>query len=116
MQVRRLSKKLAELTTGAHPAGQVLAHYCAGCDQLHMINTTTENHLGAQWDWNGNPELPTFTPSINIVGVCHYTITNGKISYDRYSLHRLSGQTVDLPNLPEWLGVCAGEWQEDDPA
>lgn len=32
----------------------------------------------AQWDWDGNREAPTFTPSINCEGCWHGYIRNGR--------------------------------------
>lgn len=101
--MRRLSSKLAELSTAASLAGQVLVHYCEGCNQLHMINTSIHTSAGSTQYWNGNPIAPTIAPRITIIGQCYYIITDGKISYDGYSSHSLAGQTVDLPDLPEWL-------------
>lgn len=79
-------------------------HYCAGCNQLHLINTQYKNSRGAQWWFNGNMELPTFTPSINMDWkVCHYIITDGKVQFCSDSTHELSGHTVELPDIPEDL-------------
>lgn len=32
----------------------------------------------AQWDWDGNRDLPTFTPSVNCVGCWHGYIRAGR--------------------------------------
>lgn len=76
-------------------------HWCQGCDQLHFINTEHPNHLGAIWQFDGNVERPTFSPSINIVGQCHYFIRDGRIEYCGDSKHQLAGQTVELCDIPE---------------
>ena len=77
-------------------------HYCDGCDSYHMINVDKPNeYSGARWTYNGNPESPTFEPSINIVGVCHYYITNGNISYCNDSKHSIAGKTLPLPKIPD---------------
>lgn len=34
-------------------------------------------------------------------GICHYFIRGGKIEFCGDSTHNLSGQTVDLPDIPE---------------
>ena len=39
------------------------------------LSGTTEK----PWNWNGNREFPTITPSINVVGRWHGFLTNGKI-------------------------------------
>ncbi len=76
-------------------------HYCPGCDQLHLINTKRKNDNDAQWSFDNNFEKPTFSPSINIVKQCHYFIRNGFIEYCSDSKHKLKGETIELPNIPE---------------
>ena len=48
----------------------------------HGIPRDGQNQNGgrAQWDWDGNREAPTFTPSINCEGNCgwHGYIRNGR--------------------------------------
>jgi hypothetical protein len=77
-------------------------HWCDGCDSYHLINVEIPNsHTGAKWTFDGSVEAPTFSPSINIVGQCHYFIRSGMIQYCTDSKHRLAGQTVPLPKLPD---------------
>lgn len=92
-----LSNKLRDSGDGG------ILHWCPGCDSLHIINTKTPNHLGAIWKWNGDFNKPTFNPSINIIGQCHYFIRNGMIEFCSDSKHPLSGKTVELPDLPCYL-------------
>lgn len=99
-------------------------HMCPACDQPHVYNTiSTPEHPCLAWEFNRSPEAPTFSPSMLIrynrpkgytrdnpapVGwkgereqvVCHYFVTDGKISYCSDSTHALAGQTVDLPDYP----------------
>ena len=35
--------------------------------------------LTNSWLWNGNKELPTITPSINVIGLWHGFLTDGKL-------------------------------------
>lgn len=95
---QKLSSKLALL------AGEP-THYCPGCEQLHRIPVNKpQSSNGCQWSWNGDVENPSFSPSINIVGRCHYFIRNGNIEFCADSKHALSGKTVPLPDIPEdWL-------------
>lgn len=75
-------------------------HWCPGCKWMHVIPTdgrAQEN--GHKWTFNGDEDRPTFHPSINIVGQCHYFITDGQIRYCGDSKHELAGKTVDLPDL-----------------
>lgn len=54
---------------------------------------------GHFWRFSGDEQAPTFEPSINIVGQCHYFVRAGRIEYCGDSKHELAGQTVDLPDL-----------------
>jgi hypothetical protein len=84
-------------------------HYCDGCDSWHLINVDVPNeYTGARWTFDGNVDAPTFSPSVNIVGKCHYFITKGMIQYCSDSKHRLAGKTVPLPKIRE-----QDEWAPD---
>lgn len=55
------------------------------------------------WNWNGDTERPTLTPSIlttlplpNKTIVCHSYVTDGKIQFLGDCTHEFAGQTVDL--------------------
>lgn len=90
----------------AHPdwqrdMGKCYLHWCPGCEALHVINVEKPNHSNAIWRFDGNMETPTFQPSVNIVGRCHYTITAGQITFHGDSKHKLAGQVVPLPEIPE---------------
>jgi hypothetical protein len=110
-----LSNKLVLL--GGEPT-----HWCPGCQGLHRINVTKHNSCGAIWTWNNDPNVPVFSPSINIVGRCHYFIRASSnlaevsaitedsgvvgasfsvIAYCADTRHELAGQTVLLPNIPQ---------------
>lgn len=79
-------------------------HWCPGCDQAHHIPVYLAAENGCKWGFNENFEKPSFTPSINIVGQCHYFITDGMIQFCGDSKHHLANQTVPLPVWDE------GEW------
>jgi hypothetical protein len=75
-------------------------HWCPGCKGMHVIPTDSRGQAnGHKWTFDGNMEAPTFHPSINIVGQCHYWIRAGKIEYCSDSKHKLAGKTVALPDL-----------------
>ena len=100
--MKRLSRVLAEAAPEWEvDHGKVLLHWCPGCKRLHPINIEKPNHCNAIWKWNGNVDAPSFSPSINIVGQCHYIITNGQIAFCADSRHQLAGISVPLPDLPE---------------
>lgn len=50
--------------------GGHLLFRCPGCDELHMIRVA--EGTGPGWGYNGNPDAPTFTPSV-LVTSGHYT-------------------------------------------
>lgn len=80
--------------------GKCFLHWCPGCKQLHLINTEKPNRLKAIWSFDGNLESPTFSPSINHVGLCHYFIRSGNIEFCSDSKHEYAGQTIPIPTFP----------------
>jgi hypothetical protein len=81
-------------------SGKCFLHWCPGCEQLHLINIEKPNRLGAIWSFDGNLDLPTFNPSINHIGYCHYFIRSGNIEFCSDSKHQYAGQTIPLPPFP----------------
>lgn len=80
--------------------------FCPGCKRYHRVMTSEANDgQTAWWDFNGNLDLPTFSPSIltwspNVANVrCHSFVTNGKIQFLDDCEHELKNQIVDLPDL-----------------
>ena len=96
---------------------------CPGCKEYHTFscNGRIWPSSGATWNFNGDLESPTITPSLNIgwgknddpnwqepdgedagpnwSGRCHSVITNGQISFCGDCTHPLVGQTVPLPEI-----------------
>jgi Family of unknown function (DUF6527) len=97
--------------------------WCPGCRCGHGIWTTQRNSWGGHWQFNGNMERPTFSPSLLITHdestppvtpenieqwqkqpwpqtkvrkVCHSFITDGKIQFLPDCTHELRGQTVPM--------------------
>lgn len=97
---RWLSDHLAEAHAAGSEQGLTLKHWCAGCDRPHYINVEKKNASGARWAWDRNVTLPTFSPSVNIVGHCHYTITAGMVTFHGDSAHALAGSVRPLPAMP----------------
>jgi hypothetical protein len=100
--------------------------WCPGCDGAHGVRVG--EGVGPRWDWNGNADKPTFTPSIlvrsetwtppvnsenldewkrnpwlqtKVATVCHSYVTDGRIAFLSDCTHQLAGQTVDLPDWNE---------------
>ena len=109
----QVSKFLRKSATG-------YIHYCGACNEAHHF--ITEPGWKARWDFDGNVDQPTFAPSMKITwgrfadpdyqpepgepdpsGICHYFLKGGHIQYCGDSTHGLSGQTVPLPELPDWM-------------
>jgi hypothetical protein len=81
-------------------------HYsikCPACKVRHVLND--------KWDFNGDYNKPTFTPSLDYTGGrynrdesytklhCHSYIKDGKIQFLNDCSHDMKGQTVDLLNV-----------------
>lgn len=108
--------------------GGRLAYWCQGCEETHHV--IVEGDRQPKWGYNGNPDRPTFSPSVlyqqdmwvppvtmqNIEQwranpweqhqerrVCHTFITDGMVQFLGDCTHKLAGQTLPLPELPEWM-------------
>ena len=56
---------------------------CPGCgaeSYLQFANTSSTVDSGSKWNWDGNRELPTLTPSVHSTGCCgwHGFLKQGK--------------------------------------
>ncbi len=104
-----LSSKLRSLEGGR------VMFWCPGCDGAHQVGIGEGD--GPRWGYNGDPEAPTFTPSVLVQyngkdagqdrgdgrrappAICHSFVTDGKIQFLADSTHALAGHTVDLPDF-----------------
>ena len=92
-----------------------VAFRCPGCEEVHVIPVAPEQS-GDSWGYNGNPDAPTFTPSVLVrtgravdpafvpepgdpPEVCHSFVTDGRIQFLGDCTHPLAGQTVPLPEF-----------------
>lgn len=62
--------------------------------------------VGPMWQYNNNPESPTFTPSLLVdkdrpERRCHLFLTDGKIQFLGDCYHDLKNQTVDMVDIPD---------------
>jgi hypothetical protein len=94
-------------------------HYCPACHEMHCCFDS--------WNFDGNVESPTFSPSFSITGVkrkmtddvwngewerdehgkakpmvCHYILRKGVLEFQRDCTHELAGKNIPLPELPLW--------------
>ncbi|WP_037422010.1 DUF6527 family protein [Sinorhizobium sp. CCBAU 05631] len=90
--------------------GGRIMFWCPGCDGAHQVGVG--EGPGPRWGYNGNPDAPTFTPSVLVTyngadagkdgappAVCHSFVTDGRIQFLGDCTHALAGQTVDLPDF-----------------
>lgn len=80
------------------------AFNCPGCGYWHGVHVAETNHLGARWTFNGDPEKPTFEPSVLMreqpTGItCHLFVRDGMAQFCEDSTHDLRGQSVPLPEV-----------------
>ncbi|QIM22963.1 hypothetical protein G7075_19995 [Phycicoccus sp. HDW14] len=92
---------------------------CPGCARggdvgLHMLPVGGDVPEGrARWDFDGDLETPTLSPSIltryTMHGtdgprewVCHSFLRAGVFEFLTDSTHPFAGQQVPLPDLPDW--------------
>jgi hypothetical protein len=122
-EMSAFGKKLRQIE-----GGQV-GFRCPGCNRMHIITVDPAYHSEGRpmWEFNGNGDAPTFTPSIlvswgqweppvtgenmdewkrspwpqtKVEKVCHSFVTDGHIQFLGDCTHALAGQTVDLPDFP----------------
>lgn len=98
--------------------GGTLLWFCPGCQMAHQIRVG--DGPGPRWQWNGNADRPTFSPSVKVSGtvpltddelsrlrageriepkplLCHVFVVDGNIQFLSDCTHTLAGQTVPIP-------------------
>lgn len=110
-----LSKKLRSIEGG------LISFFCPGCDDWHVLNVDNPHH--PRWQFNGDVERPSFEPSIcvtypanpdaeeefkewRVERRCHSFVRGGRIQFLDDCTHQLAGQTVDLPDHDDVIGVA----------
>lgn len=98
----RIGRKLRSLEGGR------VAFMCPGCGHMHQVIVQSPER--PRWDWNGDADAPTFSPSVFVnppgnlhnpaVPSCHSFVRAGRIQFLSDCTHALAGQTVDLPDVP----------------
>lgn len=116
-----MAKLSAVLRSLQYPEGRGIAFWCPGCDNAVTLPVEGPH----AWQWDGNVDRPTVSPSVLQNGfkpmtdeqharylvtgelprrvplVCHFFLRAGQIEFLGDSTHELSGQTVPLPPWPE---------------
>lgn len=81
--------------------------WCPGCEDVHPYRVALSVGEGPEfpvWDFNGDLESPTFSPSLLVNGQgrgkrCHLFLTKGELQFLADCQHPLAGKTVPCP---EW--------------
>lgn len=105
--------QIGKLRTLKYYEKDAIMFYCSGCKGPHMITINSPN----SWTFDGNYDSPTISPSVLARGrdrdpndetklvdtVCHLFLKNGILQFLDDCTHELKGQSVPLPELPDWL-------------
>lgn len=86
----------AKLVT--HEGVKGLRFHCPGCECSHFIYIESPNEWGYHWQFNGDVDRPTLSPSVQGRG-CHCFVRDGRIEFLSDCSHALAGQTVELPDI-----------------
>lgn len=111
---------MGQISSYLRRAEDAYIHWCPGCEEAHRLPDS--------WQFNGNIQSPTFTPSFKHSGIkkvvingewtgewvydnkgdpipyiCHYVLTNGILNFCVDCTHSLAGKSIPLPVLPEYL-------------
>jgi hypothetical protein len=76
-----------------------LVFWCPGCKQGHAVYLSEKNDRGAIWQWDGDKDKPTFTPSfLHDIHKprCHCVVTKGMIHFCSDCDHALANQVVPM--------------------
>lgn len=89
-----------------------------GCKEPHGLRTKAPVTMSGGepiciWEFNGNIEAPTFTPSLRYKRskndgsgrgpACHFNVTKGKVQYHNDCEHELKDSTIDMPKIADYL-------------
>lgn len=88
--------------------------YCPGCKTYHSFIVRSEIPGRPVWQWNGDRDKPTFSPSLRVQWtgrisgqshsqdhLCHSFVRDGQIQFLGDCTHALVGQTVPLPDVED---------------
>ena len=81
--------------------GEVYVFWCPGCQETHVFTTRYQGR--PSWQFDGNLEEPTFSPSLLYPDKkprCHLFLRKGILEYLGDCDHPLAGQQVPLSELP----------------
>jgi hypothetical protein len=95
---------MAKVVQTSNQRGEPTGHWmfwCPGCQTNHSYQVP-------RWDWNGDVDRPTFSPSLLVHGSrphgvtrCHLFVTDGQIQYCADCGHDLAGQTAEMVDMEQ---------------
>ena len=102
--------KMIKLYHGDHVIGY--GYFCPACKYRHWTRILDSDNEGYTiWDFNGDIDNPTFSPSVKHTTeygephrpdkICHYYIINSEIRYETDCTHELAGQTIPMIPIEE---------------
>ena len=104
-----MKSRYSEYIEGVNLKYPGLMFVCPGCDLdgsgLHILPVNTDVKSPA-WDWNGDVDKPTLSPSILTKHgdfICHSYLKDGVFEFLSDSTHALAGQKVPIPDLYPWM-------------
>ena len=76
--------------------------FCPGCKCQHAFRIVGSKGVGPIWEWNGDLDKATFSPSLLYRGgptqtTCHSFVRDGKIQFLGDCSHDLKNQIVEVP-------------------
>lgn len=118
MSKSAMIKMSAKVGKTEYEGNTTLWVYCPACKHAEQILVRSATTSRPSWEWNGDYEKPSFTPSVKITGgpgyCCHYYITDGQFRYQDDCSHDLKGAIVDVPDLPAEWDSWFSSWESDD--
>jgi hypothetical protein len=98
--------KLKKYTNNENDSYYVIVFYCPACGRCHPYSLGEPKQGRPVWNFNGNWESPTFTPSLRVLHPygateCHVNITDGYIYYHSDCPHSYANKVVPLQDITE---------------
>lgn len=89
------------------PVGKALWVWCPACDGAKRLPIEGSR---PSWEWNGNLEKPTLTPSILQIETqtaprCHSYLTEGVWNYLSDCTHDMPDRQVPMVPVPDFLAL-----------
>lgn len=87
--------KVAELWPG------IWFFHCPGCGRDHPFHVGAAHPDGRGWQFNGDPERPTFSPILLVLDPerrCHSFVRDGNVQFLNDCWYPLREQTVEIPD------------------